>query len=97
MKFLAAAITALILFSAATTMACAPERLLYFKDALGRTLTMPVCMEKEVAEPLPFDQQAVLEEARKALSARVFDLSSMSRPEPDADDVPEELKHLITR
>ena len=97
MKFLATAFTALILFGTTTTQACAPDRLLYFKDALGRTPTMPVWVEKGTEESLPFDQKAVFEEARREMSGRVFDISSMSRPEPDADDIPEELEHIIIR
>lgn len=90
-------IIAVFLMIASVSQAFSPTETLYFLDAKGQILTLPCKMEKAIEEDIPFDQEAVLREARTEQSGRVFDISRMSKPEPDADDIPESLKHLILR
>ena len=89
--------TALIILAATFSPAAAPKRLLTFKDALGRVLTMPAIEETAVEEAFPFDQKAIFDSILTRRNNQVFDISKMSKPEEDVDDIPAELKDLIAK
>lgn len=89
--------TALIIFATTFANATAPKRLLTFKDTFGRILTMPAIEEVAQEEAFPFDQPAVFQRAMSETINQVFDISKMSKPETDVDDVPVELKNVIIR
>ena len=72
---------AAILFSVSLANAGSKERTLSFRDALGRTLSIPVMEEK--AEATPFDTHAEFSRIRTSNINQVFDISQMSRPETD--------------
>ncbi len=72
---------AAILFSVTMANAGSKERTLSFRDALGRTLSIPVMEEK--AEATPFDTQAEFSRIRTSNINRVFDISQMSKPEAE--------------
>ncbi len=93
-----------IMISAATlmlftmmTFASSPKNVLTMKDALGRTLIMPVMSEEAVEDSLPFDLHDVFEATRWEEVNTMIDISGMSKPEKEVDDVPENLKHLFKK
>ncbi len=83
---------AAILFSINLATAGSKERTLSFRDALGRTLSMPVMEEK--AEASPFDTQAEFSRIRSNNISRVFDISTMSKPEV-AEELPFDLDAVL--
>jgi hypothetical protein len=89
--------TALIIFASSFAHATAPKRVLTFKDTFGRILTMPAIEETAQEEAFPFDQPAVFQKAQQENINQVFDVSKMSKPEAEVDDIPVELKNIIIR
>lgn len=89
--------TALIILATSFSQAAAPKRLLTFKDAFGHILTMPAIEEEAEEEAFPFDQKAIFDSIRNQRVSQVFDLSKISKPEEEVDDIPAGLKGLITR
>ncbi len=87
--------TALIIFATTFANATAPKRVLTFKDTFGRILTMPAIEEVAQEEAFPFDQPAVFQRAKAETINQVFDISNMSKPETEVDDIPVELKNVI--
>lgn len=87
--------TALIIFAATFSQASAPKRLLTFKDGFGRVLTMPAYEEEAEKEVFPFDQPALFKKVQSEISNQAFDISKMSKPEAEVDDVPAELRSII--
>ncbi|MFO7999393.1 MAG: hypothetical protein R6U86_10490 [Bacteroidales bacterium] len=87
-------ITAAFIVLGTFAQAAAPKRTLTVYDTFGRALTMPVKTE-EAAETLPFDQEQMISSEQKRQSAQVFDISKMSRPESEVNDIPGELRHII--
>jgi hypothetical protein len=87
-------ITAALILTATLGQATTPKRTLTFYDALGRALTMPVKVE-EATDTLPFDQAVEFSRARRSLFERKFDLSEMSKPETEVNDIPCELRPII--
>lgn len=90
-------IIAAIILTIATvsvSLASSPGRVLTFKDALGRNFTMPV--KEEVAEDvIPYEIACEFQKARMEDVNRVFDLSSMTKPEQDANDIDIDLKEVF--
>lgn len=87
-------ITAAIIFISTTLAIAAPkERTITFRDALGRTLTMPVINE-EAAETAPFDTRAEFSRIRSNDINRVFDISQMSKPEKE-EELPFDLETVF--
>ncbi len=72
---------AAILISVTMANAGSKERTLSFRDALGRTLSIPVM--EEMAEPIPFDTKAEFSRIRSNHVNRIFDISQMSKPEEE--------------
>ena len=89
--------TALIIFATAFASANSPSRVLTFKDSFGKILTMPLMEEKEKEEAFPFDQQKVFHKAALENASRIIDISGMSKPEAEVDDIPAELRNIIAR
>ncbi|MEE4177097.1 MAG: hypothetical protein V2I46_06255 [Bacteroides sp.] len=89
--------TALIILATTFSQAAAPKKLLTFKDALGRVLTMPAFEEAAEEEAFPFDQKAIFDSIQQERNNQVFDISRMSKPEEEVDDIPAELKGVIAR
>lgn len=87
-------ITAAFILIGTFAQAAAPKRTLTVYDTLGRALTMPVVVE-EAPEALPFEVLQVMDNDNLKRSTQVFDVSRMSKPETEANDVPCELRHLI--
>ncbi len=73
---------AIIIISSSISFAGSKERTLTFRDALGRTLTMPA-MTEEATEEVPFDTQEAFSLIRSMDASRVFDISAMSKPEEE--------------
>jgi hypothetical protein len=90
-------IIAVFLITATASQAFNPTGLLNVTDLNGRTLSMPVILEQPVQEELPFDAEAIFHEVIQEKISRVIDISKMSKPEPDADDVPQALRHIIRK
>jgi hypothetical protein len=88
---------ALFLISASVTHAFNPKGMLQFTDLKGRTLSMPVVLEQPIEEELPFDQEVVFHEVIHEKVNRIIDISGMVKPEPEADDVPQALRHIIRK
>ncbi len=86
---------AIIIISSTFSFAGSKERTLTFRDALGRTLTMPV-MTEEATEAVPFDTKAEFNRIRSMDASRVFDLSQMSKPEEE-EPLPFYLQDLINK
>ena len=95
MKTLAILTTAVLIMISGLVQASAPSRTLSFRDAMGRTLTMPVKVEQPFEEDFPFDDEAVRKEFRLERAYAQIDLRPITKPEPEADDIPESLRHLI--
>jgi hypothetical protein len=89
--------TALIVFATIFAQATAPKRVLTFKDTFGRILTMPAIEETAQEEAFPFDQPAVFKKAQSETIDQIFDITRMSKPETEVDDIPVELKNIIIR
>jgi hypothetical protein len=89
--------TALIIFATIFAQATAPKRVLTFKDTFGRILTMPAIEETAREEAFPFDQPAVFKKAQSETFNQVFDITHMSKPETEVDDIPAELKNIIVK
>ncbi|MBW6499545.1 MAG: hypothetical protein K0B09_14240 [Bacteroidales bacterium] len=89
--------TALIIFASSFAHATAPKRVLTFKDTFGRILTMPAIDEAAQEEAFPFDQPAVFKQAKLETINHIFDISAMSKPEAEVDDIPGELRNIIVR
>lgn len=83
---------AIIIISSTGIFAGSKERTLTFRDALGRTLSMPVMTEE--AETVPFDTQAEFSRIRSEYANRVFDLSQMSKPEEE-EPLPFDLQEVF--
>jgi hypothetical protein len=87
-------ITAAIIFFSTTLAISAPkERTITFRDALGRTLCLPVLSE-EAAETAPFDTRAEFSRIRSNDINRVFDISQMSKPEKE-EELPFDLETVF--
>ncbi|TVR43040.1 MAG: hypothetical protein EA394_02185 [Bacteroidia bacterium] len=80
---------ALILFTATFVTAGSKQRTLSFRDALGRTFTISVVEEKE--DPAPFN---LGNEFKSNVSSRVFDISSLMKPEQE-EEVPAEISEAF--
>lgn len=89
--------TALIILATIFAQATAPKRVLTFKDTFGRILTMPAIEETAQEEAFPFDQPAVFKKAQSETINQVFNISNMSKPETEVDDIPAKLKNVIIR
>jgi hypothetical protein len=88
-------ITAAIIFFSTTLAISAPkERTITFRDALGRTLCLPVISEEESAEATPFDTMAEFSRIRSNDINRVFDISQMSKPEKE-EELPFDLETVF--
>ncbi len=74
--------TAIIIISSTFSFAGSKERTLTFRDALGRTLTMPA-MTEEATEAVPFDTSAEFSRIRSLDANRVLDISAMIKPEEE--------------
>ncbi len=86
---------ALALMLASTLASANPkQRTLTFRDALGRLLEQPV-KEETVYDSIPFDVEAEFAKIRHSQASRVFDLSSMTKPEK-AEPLPYFLKNVLT-
>jgi hypothetical protein len=77
-----------------TIAQAAPKRTLTVYDTLGRALTMPVVVE-EAAEALPAEMEEIVNSPCRTRTTLIFDVSAMSKPEAEINDVPGELRHLI--
>ncbi|MFO7977165.1 MAG: hypothetical protein R6U64_00780 [Bacteroidales bacterium] len=88
---------AILMLFTMMSFASSPKNVLTMKDALGRTLTMPVMTEEAVEDSLPFDLQDVFVQTRLEEVNTVIDISGMIKPEAEVDDVPSELKHLFKK
>ncbi len=88
---------AILMLFTMISFASSPKNVLTMKDALGRTLTMPVMTEEVVEDSLPFDLHDVFVQTRLEEVNTVIDISGMIKPEAEVDDVPNELKHLFKR
>jgi Skp family chaperone for outer membrane proteins len=89
--------TALIILATTFSQASSPRKMLTFKNAFGQILTMPVIEEVPQEEAFPFDQKAVFDSIQTVRNNQVFDISKMSKPEEEVDDIPAELKGVIAR
>lgn len=76
----------LTITTATVSFANAPCRMLTFKDAMGREMFMPV-KEDVAPEALPVEVAAEFRKARNEAVSQIFDLSSMTKPEQDVQDV----------
>lgn len=88
---------AILMLFTMMSFASSPKNVLTMKDALGRTLTMPVMNEEVVEDSLPFDLHDVFVKTRLEEVNTVIDISGMIKPEAEVDDVPSELKHLFKK
>jgi hypothetical protein len=87
-------ITAAIIFFTTTLSVAGPkERTLTFRDALGRTLSLPVITE-EAAETAPFDTRAEFSRIRSNAINQVFDISQMIKPEKE-EELPFDLETVF--
>ena len=89
-----------ILISIATfAQASSPKRILTFNSANGKVLTRPVKDEVARDEAFPFELQAAVQQTSKESigSSPNLDIRHLIKPEPEVNDVPEELKNLINR
>lgn len=96
MKTRIIATAAILLFSISLASASPKTRTLSFRDALGRTFTMPTIIE-EAQETAPFDIQAEFSRIRSSETAKMIDLSGMLKPEQEEAlpfDLDEVLKTL---
>lgn len=84
---------AIIFFSTTFAIAGSKERTLTFRDALGRTLSLPVITE-EASETAPFDTRAEFSRIRSNDINRVFDISRMSKPEKE-EELPFDLETVF--
>lgn len=82
-----------MIFLISMATASETQRTLSFRDALGRTFTMPVKVE-EATETIPFDIQAEFRRIRQSDAARIFDISQMSKPEEE-EALPFDLEKVI--
>ncbi len=87
-------ITAAFIILGTIAQASAPKRTLTVYTTLGRALTMPVVVE-EATETLPFAVEEVTNSRRHNQTTTIFDVSALSKPEAEVNDVPCELRHLI--
>lgn len=87
-------ITAAFIILGTIAQASAPKRTLTVYTALGRALTMPVAVE-EATETLPFEMEEVIKSHRHNQTTLIFDVSALSKPEAEINDVPCELRHMI--
>ncbi len=87
-------ITAIVLlFSISLASASPKTRTLSFRDALGRTFTMPTIIE-EAQEAAPFDIQAEFSRIRTNETARMIDLTNMIKPEQE-EELPFDLNEVL--
>jgi hypothetical protein len=97
MKTLKITTAAILILFASASFASSPKRVLTLNDAMGRTLTMPMKVEEPAKDSLPFDLEQVFHQTRLESVSNQIDLSKISKPEPDADDIPAALRHLIAK
>ena len=95
MKTLKITTAAILMLFASASFASSPKRVLTLNDALGRKLTMPMKVEEPAKDSLPFDLEQVFHQTMLENASKQLDLSEISKPEPDANDIPAELRHLI--
>ncbi len=93
MKTIQLLAAALLIFAATFAQASAPKRTLTMKDAFGRTFTMPVKAE-EAIDPAPASGGFNIQQALQQETPGVIDVSSLRKPEPDADDIPFDLNKI---
>ncbi len=86
--------TLLFVFTATFAQANSSKKMLHLVDSFGRHLFMPVQAD-EAAEALPFDVASVFHRIRMAEVSKVFDLSTMTKPEAEADDIDIDLKAVF--
>lgn len=84
-----------LMFFSIMSFASSPASVLTLHDSLGRTLTMPVVDEEPCEVDLSFDLHDVFKETRLEEVHAQIDLSEMSKPEQEVDDIPENLKDVI--
>lgn len=94
MKTFAIIATAIILLTTASVQAAPSKHMLTFKDALGRTLTMPEFVEEAIDE-LPVNHNEIVKQAKAESAAQIFDITGMSRQETFVNDIPESLEGVI--
>jgi hypothetical protein len=87
-------ITAAFIILGTIAQAAAPKRTLTVYTTLGKALSMPVVVE-EAVETLPFAVEEVTNNRRHNQTTVAFDVSALSKPEAEVNDVPCELRHLI--
>ncbi|MFO7978032.1 MAG: hypothetical protein R6U64_05180 [Bacteroidales bacterium] len=81
----------LFVFTATFAQANSSKKMLHLVDSFGRHLFMPVQAD-EAPEALPFDAADIFHRTRMADVNKIFDLSTMTKPEADADDIDIDLK-----
>ncbi len=84
-----------LMFFSTMIFASAPNRMLTFQDSYGRTLTMPVVSEEAYEVNLPFDLNDVFKRTRLEEVNTTIDISGMIKPEPEVNDIPDNLKDVI--
>lgn len=90
-------ISAALIFSASfMASASAPKRMLTMYDQLGRKLMMPVKAEEE-AEVFPFDSKIEFNRYRSCEVNRTFDLSGITKPETEINDIPFDLENVFNQ
>jgi len=83
---------ALLIFAATFAQANAP-RTLTFKDTFGRSFSMPMKAEQAI-DPAPAAGEFNFQQALQKETNEVFDISSLRKPEPDANDIPFDLNKI---
>jgi hypothetical protein len=88
-------ITATLIFAATfLSHAAQNKKMLVIYDQMGRELLMPLKLEKET-EAIPFDNQSVFRANRLKELNQNFDLSGITKPEAEVDDIPCNLRELF--
>lgn len=86
---------AILLFSISLASASPKTRTLSFRDALGRTFTMPSLIE-EAKDTAPFDIQAEFNRIRSEKTRNMIDLSDMIKPEKE-EELPFDLDEVLRK
>jgi hypothetical protein len=83
-------ITLVLMLAAFAGYAGTPQKTISIFGINGRTVEIPVKVE-EAPDTIPYSFDASLEQERKmeyeTLLTQQFDLSKITKPEPDADDI----------
>lgn len=90
-------ITAALIFAASLMSNAAPKKqILIIYDQMGRELLMPVKAETET-DTIPFDNKTVFRQNRINALNQVFDLSGITKPEAEIDDIPINLIEIFEK